>query len=218
MSFMLKITCFVHLPTLRCFKMRQLLYILISLTAGDFCSFGQHIYGQTKDSTSILTDRLYTEISSSYYVEYDHVGCYGAASMLYPKVDSLKTIVGLKSFIEYFNDSSANLKYYAFIEMLTLDDSLAFEKLKTISQSSDSISFNFPGQYRGEARLIELLTGEYIVYIKCKYYYGGNGIFHGRECSSCEKNKRTWRKKKKILYKFLISNGLSKDWIEKFYR
>ncbi len=182
-----------------------------------FLIWGQPILGQTKDSTNYLINRLYLKIKSSRYVQSKYIGCYGYLSETYQNVDSLKAAIGLESFTDYFNDSSVNLKYYAFIEILAVDDNLAFEKLKSISQNFDSINFDFAGQFRGEISLKELLIWEYLSYIKAKYYLGGNCLYHGRVYLFDKKNKRVWRQKKKKTYNFLTKNGIPKEWIENNY-
>ena len=192
--------------------MRLSILILITIT------YTKTFVGQTFNETDSLISRLYNEISTSYNVESKKIGCYGNLSTLYKKVDTLKQTVGLETFVNYFNDPSVNLKYYAFIEILALDDKLAFEKLLDISSNTDIISFEFAGQFRGKVKLLELLTGEYLGFIKMKYYYGIGCTYHGRTYLFGNKDRRAWRRNSASVENFVAVNGLSKKWIENYCR
>lgn len=186
--------------------------LLISLITLLFSCLFSH--GQTNTSMDSIVNSLYLEINSACCVQSRYIGCFGHESQLFAKVDSLKSIVGMESFMAYINDTSVNLKYYAFIEILALDDDLAFEKLNSLVQNSDTVNFEFAGNYGGVARLSELLTGEYLNFIYAKYYRGGSGVYNARYYAFGKKDKRAYRQKRSTANMFANANGLSVEWIE----
>jgi hypothetical protein len=177
-----------------------------------------NLYGQDSGKSDSLVQRLYQEITTSYDVQHKYIGCYGNLSILFKKVDTLKQNLGLKSFVEYFNDSSVNLKYYAFLELLAINHQDAFERLTMQSDNSDTINFSFAGQYNGQVKLSDMLTGEYLGFIKMKYYYGGGCTYHGRSYLFEKRDRQTWRRKYKRTIELIAAKDLSQDWIESYSR
>jgi hypothetical protein len=192
--------------------MRAHISILVTLI------FTVDLFGQDLGKSDPLVERLYQEITSSYDVQHKYIGCYGSLSTLYKKVDTLKQELGLQSFVEYFNDSSVNLKYYAFLELLALNDNDAFERLTMQSGNSDTINFAFAGQHNDRVKLLDLLTGEYLGFIKMKYYYGGECTYHARSYLFEKRDRRMWRKKYVQVIEFITVKGLSQQWIENYGR
>jgi len=178
--------------------------------------FAIKLPGQIPGNHDTLIRRLYSEISSSYDVQSRYIGCYGNLSTLYKKVDTLKQQIGLKLFTEYFNSSSVNLKYYAFIEILALDDEQAFNLLVKEVSRNDSINFRFAGQNVDRARLLDLVTAEYRGFIKIKYYYGGGCTYHARTYMFKKRDRKTWRRKQTTLLRFIEMNGLPQKWIDSY--
>ena len=186
-------------------KYRLALLILSCLMASKM------ILAQSADTA---INRLYNEIANSYDVQSKYIGCYGNLSTQYKKVDSLKSLTGPQRFLEYFNSNSVNLKYYAYVEILALDDELALEKLLGIINCGDSINIEFAGQVRDNIKLSELLTRQYLSHIKMKYYYGGISTYDGRTYAFEKKNRPKWRAKTAIIKEIIQMNGLNEKWVE----
>lgn len=192
--------------------MRTFISILLTL------AFSGSVPAQNISKQDPPVQRLYQEITSSFDVQQKFIGCYGHLSVLYKKVDTLKQTIGLNSFVQYFNDSSVNLKYYAFLELLALNDEDAYEKLAMQSGNSDIINFTFAGQYDGyKVKLPELLIAEYLRFIKMKYYYGGVCTVNTRAFKFPKRNRRTWRRKYERTMGLIAARGLSKKWIDSFH-
>jgi len=154
--------------------------------------------------------RLYNEIKNAGEVEGRYLGCFGYQSPLWKKADSLKKAVGPPTFVRYFNDSSVNLKYYAFVVQLASNDDTAFDMIKN-TNLSDSINFEYAGQFYGHVKLVELFMGIYLVAIKLRYYYNG-GTWDLQQFYGA-KNRKTWKRKQAIATKFIADNNLSQEWI-----
>jgi hypothetical protein len=84
------------------------------------------------------------------------------------------------------------------------------------SGNSDTINFAFAGQYNDRVRLLDLLTGEYLGFIKMKYYYGGGCTYHARSYLFEKRDRRTWRRKYARVIEFIAAKGLSRHWIENY--
>lgn len=102
---------------------------------------------------------------------------------MYRKVDSLKTDVGQSMFINYFNDTSRILKFYAIGELLNVNNDAAFLQLSRVVRDSVKVDYEFAGQNRGSANFNGLLAYQYHRFIKWKYYEGGgmhaDGVTNG---------------------------------------
>lgn len=124
--------------------------------------------------------------------------------MLYKKVDSLKKIVGQRTFENYFTDSSLILRYYSFLTILKRNDTVALQKLKSVISDTMKIDYEFAGQNGGSANFNSLLASEYIKLIKSKYYYGGISIQEDGQVGNFPKRKiRVWKAKKSEFYKLI---------------
>lgn len=171
------------------------------------------LIGQIPLKTDSTIHKLYIELSASPEIGPKYIGCLGELSDQYKKVDSLKQLMGAEAFTNYFNDPHANLKYYAFIELLALDDSVAFSKLIDIGSNADSVYLQTLGQFGEKVKLLELLTKEYLVFIRLKYHDGGGCTYNGRAYLFESRDRQKWREKKATVYKFIETNNLSKEWI-----
>lgn len=178
--------------------------------------FTQFLHGQPLENKEALINRLYREIAVAPDVQSKYIGCYGNQSTLYKKADSLRHIAGMETFAHYFEDHIPNLQYYSFIEILGADLDLALAKIKQVCGSNDTILFDFAGQNRGQVKLTELLIGEYLLFIKRKYYYGGIGVYLDRRYEFGKKSKRTWKRKTAEAYVLVSTCGLSRKFIEGF--
>jgi hypothetical protein len=186
------------MPELAAINMKTLTIITILATSAT------HSYSQRDFHSISISERLSTEVRNYNQVEGYYIGCYGNKSMLYKKVDSLKKIVGQSTFENYFADSSLILRYYSFLTILKSNDTVAFQKLKSIISDTMKIDYEFAGQNRGRANFNSLLALEYINLIKSKYYYGGISVQEdGRVYIFPKRKIRVWKAKKSEFYKLI---------------
>ncbi len=143
---------------------------------------------------------------------YHHVEswCLGFAcnsiSKLYQTTDSLFAISDLQQAVEFFNDSSYVLKYYAFLDVLYQNDSIAFELLKNGISDSTVLSYHFYDVGSGD-QFIKLIAVEYLSLITAKYLYGGMAYVGGHGILSFPpKNKKLWKLKSRQ-YNLLLSEN-----------
>ncbi len=177
-----------------------------------------HPCAQQKLTPPSISETLYIEIQEHPQVKSLYIGCYGNKSSLYKKVDSLRQLVGQKSFENYFNTSSPILKYYSFLTILNADDIVAFEKLKSIIRDSSKIYYEFAGQNRGVADFNSLLAFKYLEFIKAKYYYGGRLTIGAESHSFPKKNIRTWKAKKSEFFNLMKENKVDTSLIKYYCR
>ena len=122
------------------------------------------------------------------------------------KVDSLFRHISINEAISYFEDSSYVIKYYSFIRIMELNDSTAFEYLKTYIKDSTEIVHQMSCMNSTEH--FNMLIGEdYKRYMKYKYSYTSFTI-KGRTYLSEKVNHKKRKKMMKEVDRLFSENGL----------
>jgi hypothetical protein len=85
--------------------------------------------------------RLITDIIHSNTIQCYYLGEAGRPSELFMKADTLATLLSIQEKIQLFADSNRVLKYYCFYNILTENDSIAFELLKQVLNDSTEVTF-----------------------------------------------------------------------------
>jgi hypothetical protein len=172
----------------------KILFLLLVLENGQAHSLSD---------TTKTVKRLYHEVKEYHSVESKYIGCHGSESALYLKVDSLVNLLGQDSFIQYFEDASYVLKFYAYQEILVKSDSLAFVKLVDNINDTTFVQFGYRAQYDESMKFNEILAVEYAYFLRLKYYEGGFVVIDGHVHRFGKKNHRMWRAKNKAFLTLL---------------
>ncbi len=158
----------------------------------------------------IMRNRLYQEVIQFKEIESRYTGCWGTGSTIFLKTDSLVRICGPKVFVQYFNDPSYVLKYYAFMNMLYRlnNDSLVFQSFSSKIKDTTIVFCNVAGLFSGTAPFNALLAMEYRHYLKARYYYGGTGTCRSYAFFFPKPDKHLYHKKLKVLETMLKENSI----------
>ena len=154
--------------------------------------------------------RLILEIKKCNYIESYCLGyACNSHSVLYKKADSLLVLTTVADILDYFNDTSYSLKYYSFLYLLEIDDTIAFELIKRNISDTKTIDYTF-ADLSSNAKFINLIISEYLDFVKTKYRFGGQIIIRGhRSVSFPPANKSVYREKIKQLNQLLKTNNIA---------
>lgn len=153
--------------------------------------------------------KLYREIKGYTRIETRTIGCYGSPSKIFNKVEAFKNSISEKEFVKFTGDSSYIIRYYSFLTLLKINDSIYFQMLINNINDSTKIIYEFAGQNRGTANFNQLISQEYSWFIKSKYSIGGKIFHHGEVYNFDKKNKIIWEIKKKELCNLLSGTNIS---------
>lgn len=153
--------------------------------------------------------RLLTEIMKCDYIESYCLGdACNSYSVLYKKADSLFALSTVDDALTYFSDTSYSLKYYSFLYLLDLNDTIAFELLKHNISDTRTIDYTF-ADMSSNTKIIYLLVDEYRDFIKAKYFFGGRAVVRGhRFLSFPPANRSTYKKRSRELDHLLKTNNI----------
>ncbi|MES2849034.1 MAG: hypothetical protein V4685_08260 [Bacteroidota bacterium] len=165
-----------------------------------FLLFAGTAYSQNENKVDSISELL----QGDYYIEGPLKGgrwsIKNDTSLLWKRAHDLFRHMPLKSVSNWFDTSKHVLKYYAFLKLLDLNDSLAFVKLEQIGNDSVKVNFSFDDDNWGDEKFNQLLLSMYKQFAQAKYYDGGTvhlGIYYfGPSIRKFPKaNSSTWRKK-----------------------
>jgi hypothetical protein len=171
--------------------------LFLFLVSSSLCS------GQTLDSIVFRKTSLLNNIKQRRQIESYYLGVAGIKSNLCLKADSLFEICSFNEVVSFLADSSHVLKYYAFQNLASKNDTLAFEKLKS-NIADTTFVFTHQGCSFENVRFNELLVREYIQFLKFKYSTGGTIGYNNKTYKYGEPNKKIWRKKRRELIQLLM--------------
>ncbi|MES2850000.1 MAG: hypothetical protein V4685_13155 [Bacteroidota bacterium] len=173
-------------------------YLLIFLSI----SFQAKSQGSSID-TLAWRQRIFNEIKDYGYIDRY---CYSVSEERL-KADSLFKKMPLNTVIAYADEKNHTIKYFAFLRLMELDDSLAFEYLKvnindTTYVSGSSACMNWSGKFN------ETIANEYKAFIGYKYN-GQSFIVDHRAYIFTERNHKLRKKKLKEFNKLINDNKLN---------
>ncbi len=145
-------------------------YSIIILSS--FC-IAFNAFSQASNAVTDQQKELYAQLKTYNYIETEYKGYQEAdTSVVWQKAADLFEDLTVKEIVSICSDSSYTIKYYAFLKLLPVDDSLAFEKLNQWVNDSARILFWFNNAGGGK-NFNQLLAGEYKKFIELKYHRGG---------------------------------------------
>lgn len=158
---------------------------------------------------NISETNLYQEIQKQKAVPFESIG-FAGKNMNYLIIDSFKKLVGTERFLTFINDTNYSLKYWAYINLLQENDSMAFEFIKNEITNDTCIDFQFPGCHLLPIKLkfnIAIITiYEYVV--RLRYKEGASGTICSIPFTRKEKNLKKWKYLRKNLKKLIKINKI----------
>jgi len=155
--------------------------------------------------------RLISEIKESNTIECYYLGQAARPSALFKKADTLNTLLSMKEKIQLFADSNRVLKYYCFYNIMSENDSIAFELLKQCINDTTDIGYNC-GCTIDDLPLNWLLVEKYNMFIQAKYRDGSPTVMGDskRVHMFPKADKKKYKEKHNQLV-LLVNQSVSKD-------
>lgn len=170
-------------------------------------SFGYYYsLGQSMVDTTEWRQRIFADIKDK-DIEYYYLGSLAHISKTRQKADSLFKNAGIDITLKYINEKSYSVKYYAFIRLLELSDSLAFNYL-TLNITDSTLVWKIGGCMSWANKFNELIASEYKTFVSYKYKGQSFSVDH-RAYIFTERNRKLEKKKLKEFNKLIGDNKLN---------
>jgi len=181
-----------------------ILFLIFTCCAFSFCN--------AQDSKQ----RLISEIKAANTIECYYLGQAARPSALFKKADTLNTLLSMKEKIQLFADSNRVLKYYCFYNIMSENDSIAFELLKQVIDDSAETQY-FCGCIIESFPFNSLLVNKYSQFIEAKYKDGNPTVMgDDRRVHMFPKSDKKKYKEKYNQLMLLIDQSIYKDLILKY--